>query len=251
MPLRGGFRGYSAPLNAPLYGSPPWLYRGVEAVIVLVSLERSSVEPLLPRDLEPAGDPVQAAVWVARYPFSTLGPYSEGLVAVQVLERSGGVGYYVPYIYVDSDAALAAGREVLGAPKKFAHIEVGLTGSSVRGVVERTAVTLIEAGVRLEARASPEILRALLPEKLTMYGLRVIPGVGGRGRAQLVEWYVRTWFYETPAGVDAWTGPAVAKLSSGPEDPLGGLRVTGVLGGFYARLDMELGVIRVVSEAET
>jgi acetoacetate decarboxylase len=129
--LRGGFRGFSTPFQAPLYTGPSIEYWDVEAVIVLGLFDRARVEALLPEGLEPAGDPVLGALWAAWYPFSTVGSYGEFLVALQVL-RGSELGYYVPYIYVTNDAALAAGRELLGAPKKLAEVEVRRgVGSSV------------------------------------------------------------------------------------------------------------------------
>ncbi|WP_271591200.1 acetoacetate decarboxylase family protein [Bradyrhizobium sp. CCBAU 65884] len=62
-------------------------------------------------------------VGVASYPSSTVGPYLECYSGIQVRDPGGETGFYIPYIYVTTnDAALASGREVLGAPKKLAHI---------------------------------------------------------------------------------------------------------------------------------
>lgn len=247
MVLKGGRVGYSIPFNAPLYSGPPWLYRDAEALIALVAFEKDSVEPLLPEGLGVPGDPVVGAFWVSYYPFSTLGPYYEAIVAVQV-EHEAGLAYYIPYIYVTNDAALAAGREVLGAPKKFARITLE-QGEVVYGSVSRGGSILFEAELSLEGQTDEEVLRGMLPEEITLLSVRALPPVGGSGLAQLVEWYVKTWFRRRPSGAaDAWTGSVRVRHEGGVSDPIGELRVAEVLGGFYVIMDMELGVRRVVRE---
>lgn len=235
-------------MDSPLYPPPPWLYRGMRVLTILVGFAKDSIEPLLPEPLEPMGDPVLGAVWLAEYPFTNLGAYREALVAVQVMGKDGVSGYYVPYIYVDNDAAMAAGREVLGAPKKIARIVLGMDSSTMAARVERAGVVLVEAGMRVETRASEELLRGLLPEKTILYGLRVLPGVGGEHLAQLVQWYAKVWFSKGPGGLDAWTGTARLRLYGSPEDPVDQLKVKEVMGAFYIVADMELGVEKIVHE---
>jgi len=112
------------PFDAPLY-SPAAEgtieYRGCEALIGLFETAKE-VEELLPSELEFTTSPPQAAYWLSWYPFSTVGAYYEYISQLAVKDREGDTGYYIPYIYVTNEAALAAGRELAGAPKKLAHI---------------------------------------------------------------------------------------------------------------------------------
>jgi len=175
--LKGGNEGYTIPLNAPLYPQPPWLYRGVEAVIVIALFDARSVEPILPEDVELIGDKIMGAVWVARYPVTTLGAYNEALIAIQVSTPKG-MAYYIPYIYVTNDSALAAGREVAGAPKKLADIDVVSNYMTVSGRARRGSME-IGVEVKPEYRVDEDFLYGLLPkEGVPLLSLRVIPGVG-------------------------------------------------------------------------
>ncbi|MEB3779007.1 MAG: acetoacetate decarboxylase family protein [Desulfurococcales archaeon] len=247
MILKGKQVGFSIPFNAPLYKEPPWLYRDAEALIALVTFERESVEPILPEGVETLGGPVMGAFWISYYPFSTLGPYYEAIIAVQVGYGSN-LAYYIPYIYVTNDAALAAGREVLGAPKKLASILLN-KGETIYGSVSRGGVKLFELELSPEGLADEEMLRGILQEELTLLSVRSLPPVGGKGVAQLIEWYVKTWFRKTYSNAaDAWTGSVLVRHSSGVSDPIGELRVHEVLGGFYVVMDMELGVKGIVRE---
>ncbi len=225
-----------------LYPQPPWLYWDVEAVIALASFASESIKPLLPSGVEAPGDTVLGAVWIARYPRSTLGPYNEALIALQVI-AGGEPRYYIPFIYVDNDSALAAGREVAGAPKKYARITIEWAGRSLVALAER-------AGMRITLEVSPEYvvdeaaLTALLSREGTpLLSKRVIPSVPeGEGFEELIAWKARVWMHRAMDGVKAWGGPARIMLESGVEDPVGDLVVAEVYEGFYAFFDMALEV---------
>lgn len=230
----------------PLYPDPPWLYWDVEAVIGLALFKAESVRGLLPRGVSVLGDEVMGAVWVARYPRSTLGPYNEALIALQVYV-GGDPYFYIPYIYVDNDIALAAGREGAGAPKKFARISLEWQGRSVVGSASR-------AGMRIEVRVTPEyvadkdLLTSLLSSEGTpLLNTRVLPPVKGEGEVRdLVAWHAKVWFHKAMDSVKAWAGRADIRLESGAEDDVGALGISSTADGFYAFFDMELGVDKII-----
>lgn len=250
MPGGLGGTGFSTPFHAPLYTGPVIEYWDVEAVIALGLFDRASVESILPEGLEPAGDPVLGALWVGRYPFSTVGSYNEFLVAIQVL-RGGELGYYVPYIYVTNDAALAAGREVLGAPKKLAEItlERGVY-STVLGAARRGYMEAV-VEVRPEGYVEEPVIRSLLPEEgVNLYSIRSLPPAGeSPGIAQLVHWKAFVHFARRPSGrISAMAGPARVHLRGSLEDPIDSLGLKAAEQGFYAVFDMQLKPVRVVGE---
>ncbi|MCE4623647.1 MAG: acetoacetate decarboxylase family protein [Caldisphaeraceae archaeon] len=249
--LKGGFSSYTIPIQAPLYPSPPWLYKGVEAVIIIAFFKGESVEPLLPKDVEISGDKVMGALWIARYPRTTLGPYNEALIAIQVSTQKG-MAYYIPYIYVTNDSALAAGREVAGAPKKLANIEVKDSYSTIVGVSQRGSME-IRAEVRPEYKVEESILQALLPPEGTpLLSLRAIPGIPPRKtKVEEVYWYAKVNFEKDSSGrIFAWGGPARITLKGSLEDPVDSIEIVEYIQGVYTRFDMELGVYDVISEFE-
>ncbi len=231
---------------SPLYPDSPWLYWDVEAVIVLATFASDSVKPILPGGVEVLGDQVLGAIWIAHYPRSTLGPYNEALIAFQTYV-GGEPRFLIPYIYVDNDIALAAGREVAGAPKKFARITLGWSGRSVVGRAERSGM-VIEAVVSPEYKASKDVLEALLPkEGAPLLSVRLLPGIPeGPAIRELVAWRARVWFHEAMDGIKVWGGPSSIRLNSGIEDKVGELEIIDVIEGFYAFFDMELSVDKAV-----
>ena len=248
MVLKGGFEGYSIPIDSPLYPGPPWLYWDVEAVITLVVFKKETVEPLLPEGVSPVGGDPLGAVWIARYPTTTLGPYNEVLIAVQV-EGDFGLAYYIPYIYVTNDAALAAGREVAGAPKKIASIDIRQEGSTVVGWAERGGMS-IEAHVKLEYKVDEAFISGLLPEEgVPLLSLRLLPRVGeSPGLAQMVLWKSKVFFNRKLGSISALGGPSKVVLRGSIEDPIDRMEIKEIVQGLYARFDMELDVDRVVRE---
>ena len=248
MVLKGGFDGYSIPLDSPLYPGPPWIYWNVEAIIILVTFDEKSVDPLLPEGVSPVGGDPLGAIWIARYPTTTLGPYDEALIAVQV-EGDFGMAYYIPYIYVTNDAALAAGREVAGAPKKLAYIDLNQEGSTVAGLAKRGGME-VGAHVKLEYRVDEGFISGLLPEEgVPLLSLRMLPKVGdSAGIVQAVLWRSKVFFQRRHGNISALGGPSKVVLKGSVEDPIDRLRVKEVVQGIYARFDMELDVERVVGE---
>ena len=54
------------------------------------------------------------------------GSAGESAVHIPVEHRASGTsGVYSPFLFVEGDGAVAAGREIYGQPKKYGHIEIG------------------------------------------------------------------------------------------------------------------------------
>ena len=111
---------YSQPIGSGgLYPPPPYLYRGVEDCFVVYEAEREGVEALLPPGLTIADEAPTCIAWARWVPFSTFGPYHEAYVMIRASFE--GVAYlYQPFIFVDNEVPLAAGREIWGYAKKLA-----------------------------------------------------------------------------------------------------------------------------------
>lgn len=111
---------YSMPLGAGLYPPPPYRFVGAEQVSVCFTADPDRVRALLPPGLEPADAPARCEVRVCRYPWSTFGPFLESYILVRVRDRDGGMYWFLPLIFTDNEAPMAAGRELWGYPKKLA-----------------------------------------------------------------------------------------------------------------------------------
>jgi acetoacetate decarboxylase len=244
--LKGGVRGYSIPLDSPLYPTgTPIVYYGCRVLIALATVDGASVDPVLPEGVDVASSEPLTAFWIGYYPISNVGTYHEALIAVQVTSKELPLAYYIPYIYVTNDKALTSGRELLGAPKKLARIKLEWSDSGVRGALFRNS-KLMEITMYPKEKVDVEGLRQLLPEEIPLLSIRVLPPLpGSKGLAQLIQWHAKIVLDQR---VRALTGPIDLRLNGTSEDPLDRVRVRSVVSGFYLEFDMELHVDRVVKE---
>jgi len=263
MVLQGEGAGFSVPFDAPSYGgrrgrSTPaseleFEYRNASVLLSYFSIDNDRIADVLPEGIEPYASPTYGIAWVSEYPQSTLGEYREFISLIQVEDPDGEMAYYCPYIYVDNGPAMAAGREVFGAPKKLAEISLERDNGQVLGTLERPAgkrlATLtIEPTQRVQDNA---VLETAMPDPVPLLSLRHLPPIaGGDGITQLVEWYARTHIHEDAQGrPDSWMGPSSLTYDSPSEsDPIHNLRVDRELLTMYAEMDLELGSRRVREE---
>ncbi len=235
----------SAPLDAPLYqmdadrGIEYWSCKAVIAAFTVAG----HVDDLVPRGLH-VDSPALGAVLIADYGASTIGPYREYVSILRVADDDGVPGFYIPYIYVTNEAALAAGREVLGAPKKLAAIGVELRPEAVVGTLARPdECALTQVVVAPAERVGAELFDSLLPPGTPMYSLRYLPGPPGATQVnELIRWNCDLAVHSDAFGDPLrFTGPAsVTYPARSGVDPVHRLDVGTFLGGVYVEFDMRL-----------
>ncbi|WP_372890766.1 acetoacetate decarboxylase family protein [Rhodosalinus sp.] len=239
--------------DARLYPRFPHVYRGVEDLVVGFEVPAAGVAPFLPRDVEPADDPVSCQAKFRWSPFSVHGPYHEAYVTAAVRFR-GEEFRFLLMAYVDNDSALAAGRELWGAPKKMARMtrSWGETGGvyteGLLATVERPAgQALMRVGMTVDAVA-PEPVAPGLPTLL----LKLVPDADGvrPALAQLVRIDGHARLCRDAAGAAMlFTGrPALTFDAMSTADPLYLLRPERLTGATFARVEFEHGPGRVVHD---
>ncbi len=237
--------GQAMPVDAPLYHKPPFHFRDVHAISIHYETDEEALLRLLPDALELPEAPTATLMFV-KYPFSTLGPYEETILGIPCLLR-GQERFYIPHIVLNSDAPLAAGREIYGYPKKLADIEISESSDGMVGQMARPAGNLIcSAGMRPQEPVEiPSELKGVATDGYSL-ALRVIPGPGEGSRptvAQLVETNTKMSVKEV------WTGPGWAKYHSASTlDPWHKLDVKIIVSSTHQIYDMILGFGRVVEE---
>jgi acetoacetate decarboxylase len=115
---------YSQPIGGGgAYGPPPYLYRDVEdCFVVYEAADRDGVESLLPPGVEVADEVPVCIAWARWVPYSSFGPYHEAYIMVRAT-FAGETYLYQPFILVDNEVPLTAGREIWGYAKKLAVFE--------------------------------------------------------------------------------------------------------------------------------
>jgi len=240
------------PFDSPLYEIDE--ERGIEYIdcegITAFFTIKNDITSLLPEGLKPYSEPAQGGIWIAHYPFSTVGEYYEYLSVIQVEDNMGEMGYYIPYIYVTNDAALAAGREIAGAPKKLAYIELTKEFDLVQGLLERPrGKRLVTFTLKPSYRAAEDFISAILPKSTPLLSVRHLPPIKGEaGVTQLIKWYAEIKFHKDSYGeAMIFAGPASITYDS-PSiiDPVHNIEIGEILTALYFKFDMKLGVTKVL-----
>lgn len=131
----------SMPWSAPVFAKPPHRWQGVRMIALPFTPRDGAVERILPPGME--RNDGTGLITLISYPQTDgIHPYNE-LVVFLPVRVDGIAGNYVPYIYVTTDEALIAGREIAGFPKKIAQVDWSIDGDRVRGSVSRWGKTLL------------------------------------------------------------------------------------------------------------
>jgi len=236
--------GFSVPVskNASLYTGHPYYYRDVKRLSVIYETDLDPVLDILPEFVEPLTDPPQVVVTVTDIGLHVpLGAYSESYVAIRAKFKKEPVRY-VAFMWVNSDAAMAAGREIYGAPKKLGKVTLSnsLPASELmQGVVERPIGTRIfTAGVLLTGVADPGELKGE-PAAL----LKVIPDACGAKEPAIAELLRIDSSYQISSGPDGQMElyKGIGSISFGSalqNDPAYELVPRKILSAFFVKMNI-------------
>lgn len=224
MPVHGTLTkaqfGFSMPPYAPLFPKPPYFYKNT-TLMIFKYVTNDSAARMAP-DLVELVDPPTAGLVFASYPSSNLGPYDEVVLYIDVIFK-GQPFQFAAFLYVTTDSAMAAGREMGGYPKKIARIEF-LPGPDRTAVMERPSGLRICTGtMRPEERLfpDPDPQRAagpLLPLVLNYLTLRLIPSPQVNQPPTVMELLETHWTIDCS---EVWTGPGSCQLTGASDlDPL-------------------------------
>jgi acetoacetate decarboxylase len=238
---------FSQPIGSgSAYGPPPYVYRGVEDIVVAYEADRGCVESLLPPGVEPADELPVCLAWGRWIPFSSFGPYNEAYVMVRVI-LDGETYLYQPFIFTDNEIPLVAGRELWGFAKKLATMRRSSGGSGQPFGEQMLFTTERPAGQRImtmsivcDAVADPDDLEAL-----PVLSMRLIPNAE-EGKppsvCELVRLDVNAPLHVSADGTPMlFTGRSSVSMDSvSPVDPWHLLAPTKVLQGWFGVYDFDL-----------
>ncbi len=284
--IESGLKGTLSPEDYTTKTMPHWgqtypsamaVYRNMDYVSIAFATDADRAATLIPKELELIEIPglsgqAAANLVFAKYRECDLGPYMEVIISIGVLHKGRAYGY-VPAIYVDNDAALLAGRELGGYPKKMAQITMRNYGNlylshMARGAIQEKTVdpnfsdlassnvtkgsklfsVPLAADKTIQLPAPYNMLLPLPPATgepqdyvLPTMALRRFPGIGpgpnGAAGADVLQ-LVGTPWHVTKA--DIYAGDAGSmEIYPSKEDPIGQfLPCNSVLGAFILQGDM-------------
>ena len=143
----------------PLYPKPPYIYDAQIVVgIIQAGEEKSKLKRFLPYDFEPTG---QIVFITGFYPEikaqgnKKLKPYYETVVLLLV-DYKGRFGSFCPFIWVSTDEALCAGREIWGFPKKLAEFSFTFKENRIKALTKRFDDLILSIDSKELATAEPQ-----------------------------------------------------------------------------------------------
>lgn len=206
--------GTTMPAHNSSYKKGPWYYRDTEAMMITYLTDEDAALAVLPSDLELV-QPATAFMVLEFNHFTTSGgPYGEVYTGI-LCTFEGQLYGYTNAVYVTTENALIAGREIWGFGKKLAHrIELRQLGTGeIEGIVEVNEGNIVARATMLPHQNEA----ASVMEDLPLAVLKVIPDVEGGDKpaiAQLNSVLFKGVPHKGPDGKDElYSGPGRLEVS--------------------------------------
>jgi acetoacetate decarboxylase len=211
-------------------------------MVITYESDRDAIRAQLPEPLEPLDDPLVKYEWIRMPDSSGFGSYTESGTVIPCRLGSEEVNF-VAQMYLDDDPPIAAGREIWGFPKKYAHPKLEIVKDTLTGTLSYAGqqVAMGTMGYKHESMAgNGELTRAMLSK--TQINLKLIPGVDGRPEiCQLVAINLTEIIIK-----GSWLGPGRLHLVPHVNAPVADLPVRRVIGAHHFVADLTLPYGKVV-----
>jgi acetoacetate decarboxylase len=137
---------FSVPDIDPLYPAGPYEYQPFTAFLADYPLDPAAAADLVPDPLEAGADPRCILAFFAYPSVEGIGSYEEFMVGIPVTYDERPL-FYSPYFVLNSDAALALGREVWGIPKTYGDVTLETGTGGATASVRRNGDVLASASM--------------------------------------------------------------------------------------------------------
>jgi acetoacetate decarboxylase len=234
----------STPIASPSFPAGPYRFVDREYFTITYETDRDAIRAQLPEPLEPNDENIVVYEWIKMPDSSGFGDYTESGLIIPARLNGEDVSF-VAQMYLDDEAPIAAGREIWGFPKKYAHPKLQLVKDTLTGTLEYAGqqVAMGTMGYKhVCAEGSIERTRASLMK--TQINLKVIPGADGYPEiCQLVAVNLSD---VTVKG--SWSGPARLHLVPHVNAPVADLPVRRIVGATHFIADLTLPYGRIAHD---
>jgi acetoacetate decarboxylase len=232
----------STPLASPSYPAGPYRFVDREYMTITYETDPDLIRHHLPEPLEPNRDNIVVYEWIKMPDSSGFGDYTESGLVIPATFKGEAVSF-VSQMYLDDQAPIAAGREIWGFPKKYAHPKLQLVKDTLTGTLEY-AGQQVAMGTMAYKHVSMEGSKQRTHDSLarTQINLKVIPGIDGEAEiCQLVALNI-----EDITIKGSWSGPARLHLIPHVNAPVADLPVRRIVGATHFIADLTLPYGRTV-----
>jgi acetoacetate decarboxylase len=232
---------YAMPLTSPAYPKPPFRFIDREFIIIAYRTDPEALARFVPAPLRPA-EPIVKYEFIKMPDSSGLGSYTESGQVIPVTFK-GQPGAFTHAMYLDSEAGIASGRELLGFPKVLAQPRLEVRNDALVGTLDYNGVRVATATMAYKYQT---LDLAAVKASLQTPGflLKILPHIDGSARiCELVKYYVSD---VTVKG--SWTGPASLELHPHCFAPVAKLPVLEVLSATHLLTDLSIAGGEVVHD---
>jgi acetoacetate decarboxylase len=232
----------SMPAAGPSYPAGPYRFIDREFMVITYETDPEIIRAQLPEPLEPVEHPIVHYEWIKMPDSSGFGSYTESGLVIPCRFRGEEMNF-VSQMYLDDDPPIAAGREIWGFPKKYAHPKLEIVKDTLTGTLSYSnqLVAMGTMGYKHESNAANTLQTAASLAK-TAVNLKLIPGVDGR--LEICQLVAYNLVDITVKG--AWMGPGRLHLVPHVNAPVADLPVRRVLGAHHYVADLTLPYGRVL-----
>jgi acetoacetate decarboxylase len=232
----------SMPAAGPSYPAGPYRFVDREYLVITYETDPELIRQQLPEPLEPVEQPLVHFEWIKMPDSSGFGSYTESGQVIPCRFEGKDVNF-VAQMYLDDDPPIAAGREIWGFPKKYAHPKLEIVKDTLTGTLLYAGqlVAMGTMGYKHEAMAGNGERTSEMLSK-TQVNLKLIPGVDGRPEiCQLVAFNLQDITIK-----GSWFGPGRLHLVPHVNAPVADLPVRKVVLARHFLADLTLPYGRVV-----
>lgn len=226
--MTDNLKGFVAPLDpvggASLYGPPPWHFHG-RSLTIIGRCDPDAIAALVPAPLKPVGEPLVrfslheltcdiglGRDFAQRHPERSR--CHEAVIGLIVTDGKR-TGFYDPFLWCNSDAEIAVGREMFGWPQVAGDLwltgpdpQTGhQSGDVMAGLVSKSGRPVMELSMTLDA---PGELPSQCGAFTTFFTMRVLPDPAGGPTVR--EVYGSDMI--NPTAGDRWIGAGELTLSA-------------------------------------
>ena len=202
---------------------------------------RAAADSLIPQPLRLASDLCVLHVY-HMHDAEWFGEYCECAWQLPVLLPDDTPAVYSPFLVLESDGAVAAGREAYGQPKKAGEVRLAAHGDLLVGTVRRNGIQIAMATMCWKQRAgSGSEIEHLMPGADLNVNLRIRQEEEGIVSRELV-----TRRFADVVEHEAWSGNATLELRPNAQLPAHLLAVCEVILGLHRTIDLTLSAGHVI-----
>jgi acetoacetate decarboxylase len=229
--------GFSMPLIAPEYGTPPRTYYDSKLISITFKTTPETLQKLVPKPLVPNPENL-VSVYIGQFnaPDYSNGEYlfkgdtylEAGFVVPVAFEKQSG-GYSL-FLYLNKPGPAISGREIWGFPKKEADIVMTDDKGKITVTMERLGTMLMKATFQRVEKVEPVPSR---PPR-TRYNLKYIPSVKRNAPPDVMQ--ITSYLQENKLK-ELYKGKATLELGSSSIDPLGKIPIVEIVRAEYMVVD--------------